>query len=90
MKLVDEAELRLIICLVQIYNYLMDLYPDPPCPLDHANAFQLLTSVILSAQVRFCHRNASKTWLEVRSFWYFSGHIRKQECLHAVDRQEGE
>lgn len=35
---------------MQIYAHLMDLYRDPPCPLDHANSFQLLCSVILSAQ----------------------------------------
>jgi len=34
----------------QIYAELMQLYKDPPCPLDHQNHFQLLTSVILSAQ----------------------------------------
>jgi len=36
----------------QIYAELMELYRDPPCPLDHQNHFQLLTSVILSAQVQ--------------------------------------
>jgi hypothetical protein len=35
----------------QIFAQLMELYQDPPCPLDHQNNFQLLTSVILSAQV---------------------------------------
>ena len=37
---------------MQIYEALVKLYPNPPCPLDHSNAFQLLCSVILSAQAR--------------------------------------
>ena len=37
--------------VLQIYEQLMAQYVDPPCPLDHANSFQLLCSVILSAQV---------------------------------------
>lgn len=41
----------------RIYKILMDLFEDPPCPLDHKSSFQLLVSVILSAQVR-----ASGSW----------------------------
>ena len=35
---------------MRIYDQLMALYIDPPCPLDHKNSFQLLVAVILSAQ----------------------------------------
>ena len=35
----------------RIYHELMELFEDPPCPLDHQSSFQLLVSVILSAQV---------------------------------------
>lgn len=35
---------------VKIYDKLMELYEDPPCPLDHKNDFQLLVAIILSAQ----------------------------------------
>jgi hypothetical protein len=34
----------------KIYEKLMELYEDPPCPLDHENDFQLLVAIILSAQ----------------------------------------
>ena len=35
----------------QLYEQLNQLYIDPPCPLDYSTPFQLLVSVILSAQV---------------------------------------
>lgn len=34
----------------KIHDKLMALYDDPPCPLDHQNHFQLLVSIMLSAQ----------------------------------------
>jgi len=34
----------------RISAQLEELYPDPPCPLDHANRTQLLVAVMLSAQ----------------------------------------
>lgn len=34
----------------RILEQLDALYPAPPCPLDHADAFQLLVAVVLSAQ----------------------------------------
>jgi hypothetical protein len=34
----------------KIYSKLMELYENPPCPLDHKNDFQLLVAIILSAQ----------------------------------------
>ena len=36
----------------RISAQLQCLFPDPPIPLDHASPFQLLTAVMLSAQVR--------------------------------------
>ena len=36
----------------RIYDQLMKMFVDPPCPLDHQSPFQLLVSVILSAQVK--------------------------------------
>lgn len=34
----------------QIRKQLYELYPDPPCPLDHTSPFTLLIAVLLSAQ----------------------------------------
>ena len=34
----------------KIADILVSLYPDPPVPLDHTNAFELLVAVLLSAQ----------------------------------------
>lgn len=34
----------------RIFAQLAELYPDPPCPLDHASRTQLLVAVMLSAQ----------------------------------------
>ena len=42
MKRAEKAE--------RIRTTLEELYPDPPIPLDHANDFQLLVAVVLSAQ----------------------------------------
>ena len=36
---------------LRISAQLQCLFPDPPIPLDHASPFQLLTAVMLSAQV---------------------------------------
>lgn len=36
--------------VLRIRSVLDDLYPDPPIPLDHKDAFTLLVSVVLSAQ----------------------------------------
>lgn len=36
---------------LKIHSQLLEIYGDPPCPLDHTSPFQLLVSVILSAQV---------------------------------------
>ena len=33
-----------------VHDRLAELYPDPPVPLDHTNAFTLLVAVLLSAQ----------------------------------------
>ena len=42
MKKIERAEI--------ILNELKKLYPSPPIPLDHTNAFTLLVAVVLSAQ----------------------------------------
>ncbi len=42
MKRADKA--------ARIQTILQELYPDPPVPLDHQDAFQLLVAVLLSAQ----------------------------------------
>lgn len=41
----------------RIYDQLLELFVDPPCPLDHNTSFQLLVSVILSAQVQMFYSN---------------------------------
>lgn len=42
MRRIDKAQ--------RIQGILDELYPDPPIPLDHADSFQLLVAVVLSAQ----------------------------------------
>ena len=42
MKRVEKAE--------KIFSILNDLYPEPPIPLDHRDAYTLLVAVLLSAQ----------------------------------------
>ena len=49
---IAEADLRR--AFLQIFLELMEMYEDPPCPLNFDNPFQLLCSVILSAQVYHC------------------------------------
>ena len=48
----EEAVPGLRITATRIYDQLMALYKDPPCPLDHSTPYQLLVCVILSAQAR--------------------------------------
>ena len=35
---------------LELYNELLEYYPDPRCELDHRNPFELLIATILSAQ----------------------------------------
>ena len=51
-SMLEEAVPNLRAKAARIYDQLMDLYKDPPCPLDHSTAYQLLVCVILSAQAR--------------------------------------
>jgi hypothetical protein len=48
---IPEADLPVLRAKAsKIYNKLMELYENPPCPLDHNSDFQLLVAIILSAQ----------------------------------------
>lgn len=54
----DPAQLESVRAkALRIAEVLQRLYPDPPIPLDHASHFQLLSAVLLSAQV--CARLAA-------------------------------
>ena len=48
----EEAVPGLRVKAARIYDQLMVLYKDPPCPLDHTSPYQLLVCVVLSAQAR--------------------------------------